>query len=158
MTEGLSLPSFVLLRVTQLLSSETPSPWTPSSPLFPMGMLFFPVTLQVLLPPQVLLLLPDVSHPNYFLHYNYKMPDITHLKEEGFILADRIRDFIPGWLSVPLDSTVHWHVCVWSLLSTLCGLEKTGADGEMQGGPRDPLSLDRSHLSIMPAQEDFIKG
>jgi hypothetical protein len=78
-----------------MLSPETPPPWTPSSPLFPMGMLLFPVALQVLLPPQILLLLPHVSHPEYFLHHNNKMPDITHLKEEGFILADGIRDFIP---------------------------------------------------------------
>lgn len=94
-----------------------------------MGMLFFPVALLVLLPAQVLLLLPDVSHPDYFLHHNSKMPDIAHLKEEGFILADRIRDFIPGWWSVLFDNTVHWQVLVWRLLYTLCRLEKTGRWG-----------------------------
>lgn len=72
-----------------------PLPWTPSSPLFPMGMSFFPVALQVLVPHHILLLLLDVSHPDCFLLHDNKVPDITHLKKESFILAYRIRDFIP---------------------------------------------------------------
>lgn len=69
-----------------------------------MDMLFFPVTLQILL---------DVSHPGYFLHHDNKMPDTTHLKEEGFILADGIRDVIPGRFSMLLGSTVHWRGLEW---------------------------------------------